>query len=218
MDQFSQCLQHKTIYLLGDSTLRHWFKLVFVPQFECDYTSEKWTKEKWHKPSTCINKSLNLTVHWCPHSQPFSVGDATDDNKYTLYSIARRLDDLGAEENVFIVINVFLHNVPYHHNVFKTKMMLIKHSVEQLLRRNTKAQVFIKGPHTYEDTPSGNLRLNDWYAYVFTNILFDVFKDLQHKVIFLNNMDSTDALLVKFNHPPASVVTAMVNQMLTYVC
>lgn len=218
LDTFNPCLRNKSIYLLGDSTLRGWFIHIFKDKFNCVHSTELWTNEKWHKPSTCVTKDLNLTVHWFPHSQPFSLGGSADVNRYTLHSISRRIDEIANDEDALIVIHIYLHIMAYHHDVFKTKMTKIKWSVENLLRRNNKAQVFIKAPHSFLEYAVDSPRFNDWPAYVFTNILFEVFKDLHDKVIFLNNMDATDALQIVQEHPPENVQAAMVEQMLSYVC
>ena len=216
LDVYKQCTRNKKIYLLGDSTTRHWFQHFFMKRFDCVIITENWHKEKWHKPATCYSKKTNMTVGWFPHSQPFSV--MGDENSYTTFSIARRLDNIGSREQALVVIGMFLHVVPYHHNVYKMKMTIIRASVEALLARNPTIQILIKGPHSYVDTPSGNLRLNDWFGYVFTNILYDVFKGLHDRVIFLNNMDTTDAMRTRWNHPPPTMVETMGEQMLAYVC
>lgn len=217
IENFKKCLRNKQVYLLGDSTSRNWFEFDFVPRFNCSYLTENWTKEKWHKPSKCFTKELNLTIGWYPHSQPFSVG-GQDENSYTIYSIARRIDNIGDDEDALIVIGLFMHVVPYHHNVFKTKIMKIRESVEKILQRNSKVKIFIKAPHTYTSTPSGAVRLNDFFGYVYTNIMYEAFLGLHDKVIFLNNMDTSDALRLQWNHPPREVVTVMVDQMLSYIC
>lgn len=218
MESYRKCLQNKRVYLLGDSTTRQWFeKGILTRLFNCSYVTENWTTDKWHKPSECFSKEINLTVGWYPHSQPFSVGQI-DENSYTLYSIARRIDDIDAHEDAVVVIGLFLHVVPYHHNVFKTKMVKIRSSVEKVLERNSNVKIFIKAPHTYTETPAGSFRLNDYFAYVYTNIMYDVFLGLHDRVIFLNNMDTADALRLKWNHPPPEVVKVMVDQMLSYVC
>lgn len=165
-----------------------------------------------------MNKGLNFTVRWRPHSQPFSVGKGPDVNSYTLNSMSKMLNDIGDGKDALIVICLFLHVIPYHHDVFRTKMIRIKHSIDTLLQRNPEAKVFIKGPNTYVEYPSSHVRYNNWYAYVYSNILFKVFEGLHHKVIYLNNMDATDALLIKNLHPPHNVVKDMVDQMLSYAC
>ncbi|WAR16284.1 NXPE1-like protein [Mya arenaria] len=214
--QIPGCIQNKTMYLLGDSTLRQWYLNYVLKNLECQPTSEDWTKVKWLKPATCRNKQLNFSASWFIPSQPIFADD--DENSYTLYSIARHIDDIPDNEETFVVIHLFMHMVPYHHGVFQKRMAIIKRSVEKLLNRNPKAKVFLKAPHTFLDTPWGGARLDDFFGFLYTNILYQTFRGLHDKVVFLNNRDSSDALQLKPNHPPPYVVLAMVDQMFSYAC
>ncbi|XP_052765648.1 NXPE family member 4-like [Mya arenaria] len=211
-DRIPECIRHKSMYLLGDSTLRHWYEHYVLKILECKPTSEDWTKEKWHKPATCRNDKLNFSAGWFP----FSAGN--DENSYTLYSIARHIDDIPDNEEPLVVVHLFLHMVPYHHSVFQTKMELIRNSVVRLLRRNPNAKVFIKAPHTYLNSPAGRVRLNDFFGYLYTNILYKIFRGFHDKIVFLNNRDSSDSLRLEWNHPPPYVVQAMVEQLFSYAC
>ncbi|WAR17503.1 NXPE4-like protein, partial [Mya arenaria] len=215
-DRIPECIRHKSMYLLGDSTLRHWYEHYVLKILECKPTSEDWTKEKWHKPATCRNDKLNFSAGWFPHAQPFSAGN--DENSYTLYSIARHIDDIPDNEEPLVVVHLFLHMVPYHHSVFQTKMELIRNSVVRLLRRNPNAKVFIKAPHTYLNSPAGRVRLNDFFGYLYTNILYKIFRGFHDKIVFLNNRDSSESLRLEWNHPPPYVVQAMVEQLFSYAC
>ena len=184
----------------------------------CKPSTEAWTKEKWHKPAECTDVQLNFRAGWYPHAQPFSVGFGGDENKYTLYPMSRRINEIPDNETAFVVIHLFLHILPYHYSAFKNKMTIIRDSVKKLLTRNTKAKVFIKAPHTYVDSPSGKARMNDFFGYVFANIMYDLFSGLHDRVIYINHRDSTDALRIKWNHPDADVVRPLVDQMFSYGC
>lgn len=210
------CMRNKTIYLLGDSTLRNWYKFYIMPTFQCSSQTEAWTEDKWHKPAICDNRKLDLTVGWFPHSMPFSTAN-NDENRYVLHSIARRVDEIPASKDAFVVINLYAHILPFHHGEFQTRMRKIRDSVARLLERNHKVTVFIKAPHTFVEAFASNAILSDFYGYVYMNIMYKLFNGLHDKVILLNQMDATDALQTGL-HPREPVDSAMVLQMLSFAC
>jgi hypothetical protein len=212
------CLQNRTLYLLGDSTIRQWYSRV-IDRFGCTPTTERWTKERWHKLAECKNQNLSFVAGWYPHSQPFyvSLGD-WDFVRYTLYSIARRIDNIHRNENSVVVIHLYMHVVAYHFSVFRERMVIIRRSVERLLKETTTSKVLIKAPHTFRNTSAGPSILSDYFGFVYSHILYEVFDGLHDKVVLLNQRDATTALNVEDKHPPGNVVDAMIDQMLSYAC
>lgn len=209
-------LRNKIIMMVGDSTMRQWY-VDIMKRSNCSWITEKWSAEKWRQPSICRNEKYNFTVGWYPHCQPFTVGGGKfEDKSYTLHCASRRLKEVSDNENLIFVFNTYFHISMFHQNVFRNKIIKLKKSVTQLLRRNSRVQVLIKGPQFYRELD--RIRWNDFYAYEYTNILFDVFKHLHDRVVFLNNIDPTAALRLRPIHPPDFFVSGMVDVMLSYVC
>jgi len=204
-------LNNKSVLIFGDSTTRQWYTHV-LKNWKCTPTSEKWTKDKWHKRAACVNRNDNLTVEWLPHSQPFF---GVDTNRYTRTSIARHLDETGSEAQVIAIVHIYLHTLAYHHSVFREKVRRIRPSVQDLLNRNKYAKVLVKGFHTFYDETR---LLNDYFAKLYKHILFEEFAGLHDRVVYLDHKDMTDAVGVHARHPPVTVVAAMINQMLSYIC
>ncbi|XP_053386121.1 NXPE family member 4-like [Mercenaria mercenaria] len=217
VSRYKKCLAHRRLYLFGDSTNRAWYS-AFLQRFKCEPITEKWGVERWHKDSECYNKQIDFKAGWYPHAQPFNIGEAWDDVKYTITSISRRIDNIPRNERAIVVIHVFLHMAPYHHNVFTQKIENIRKSVETFLENNKHSVVMIKAPHTYVGTPAGGFRLSDYYGFVYSKILYEVFEGLHDKVVLLNNKDSTIAQHVEWNHPPGNIINIMIDQMLSYAC
>jgi hypothetical protein len=205
------------MYMIGDSTIRAWYASV-IKRFECIPTTEKWEKEKWHKMAECYNKKINFKAGWYPHAQPFYTGSAWGDNRYTLYSTSRHLDNVPPNERAVIVIHLYMHFVAFHHSVFKQRMEIIRRSIEKLFSRNKQAIVMIKGPHTFTNTPDGSVRLSDYFGFVYNKIMYEVFDGLFDRIVLLNNKDTTIARHEKWNHPPDDIVNYMIDQMLSFTC
>ncbi|XP_053392038.1 NXPE family member 4-like [Mercenaria mercenaria] len=215
---YTACLRNAHLYLFGDSTTRAWYKTI-IERFKCKPITEEWHKEKWHKEAECYNKHINFKAGWYPHAQPFLFGNIFEDVRYTLYSTSRRIDNIPRDERAIIVIHLFVHFLVFHHTVFKQRMQIIRKSVESILENNKKSIVMIKGPHTFDGTRFGGYRFCDYFGYLYSKILFEVFEGLHERVVILNNRDTTIAQPLKGDHhPPRNIVDAMVDQMLSYAC
>ncbi|MEW8483530.1 MAG: hypothetical protein AB2705_00015 [Candidatus Thiodiazotropha sp.] len=206
-----QCLRNKRLLIFGDSTTRGWYKYL-MERISCIPITEKWWKEKWHKRAACANENFNFTVEWLPHAQPFHVGEIWDSYRYTTHPIARHIDELADNDNVILVIHMFLHVNNYHKSVFQERMRAIKNSVKSLLLRNKLAKILIKGQHTFTG------RLTNFFVDVYRDILREEFEDLYDNVVFMEKADMTIAKNNAEIHPARDIVEAAVNQMFGYIC
>ena len=208
---FKTCVQNKKFLIFGDSTTRHWFD-DFRNRLGCKLISEPWSNPRWHKRAKCANTDLQFTTEWLPHSQPIILGKLYHFTKYLTHSIPRHIDeDIKDDDQVVVILHMFMHVLNNRHDVFQTKIRLIRQSVERLLARNKFAIVMIKAPHTYNND-------DDYFGYLYRNIMFHEFAGLYHKVVYLDHKDITNALQIAENHPPKRVVSAMVDQMFSYMC
>jgi hypothetical protein len=97
-------------------------------------------------------------------------------------------------------------------------MRAIRNSVEKLIQRNEKAKVFIKMPHTYASVHQDNGAINDFSGYIYSGIIVEAFRGLYDKVTVLDNKDATIAVASGGLHPLPYIVSAMVDQMFSYIC
>jgi len=207
-------LRNKRLVLFGDSTMRQWFENM-VGRWKCTYTTERKNYSTWHKRTACANTQYNFTVEWLPHSQPFYGGD---DQRYTTTSIARHLDETGSNDNAIFVLYLYVHMMGYHHSLFRVKIRKIREAVERLLERNNAVKFMLRGPHTFTDPPAWKRRLSDFHALVYKHVLYEEFRGLHDKIIYLDHKDITNAIPIGDPHPPQLVVDAMVDQILDYLC
>ena len=212
-----QCIQNTRLLLTGDSTTLAWYEFL-RDQLNCSQTSGRWPKEKWHKRNVCIISSINFTMEWLPHGQPFFGGTKWHTFRYTTTPISKYISEIGSDINTIIVIHLYIHFTAYHHSVFRDRVRLISKSVRELFQRNKNAKVIIKGPHTYLNTSLGSDCLNDYYGYVYRDILAEEFKGLHDKIIYMDQKDMTIAKDITSHHPPKEVVREAVHQMFSYLC
>ncbi|KAK3576798.1 hypothetical protein CHS0354_002581 [Potamilus streckersoni] len=210
------CIGNRSMYLLGDSTLRQWH-YVIQDRINCTFVTDTWLESSKHRPATCVDRNLNFTLHWAPHGLPF----ATDNTPRRYFRpIATRIDDINGDDRVIIVINLFAHMMSFHSSVFYNRMVTIKDSIIRLFQRCPNATVAIKGPHYYsfEKQMYQSLWMLDKYADVYTYIMRELFIDLSNRVIYLDGMDMTISAETKHIHPSRQTAIQMVDDMFSKIC
>ncbi|XP_045159628.2 NXPE family member 3-like [Mercenaria mercenaria] len=211
---FQECVRNKRLYLVGDSTTRQWYSNI-CERYNCTYSAERTKFEGSEMLSIRKVESHNITVINALHCQPVHIGNYFRNPKHSLISIPKRLESISSNEDAIFLFHIFAHMSTLHHENFRNKMRLIRVSIEKLLERNNKVKIFIKMPHTYTEDKGG---INDFFGYVFSRIIFETFNGLYKKVIILNNRDATNSVASVPLHPDNFIVSAMVDQMLSFVC
>ena len=203
----------------GDSTTRQWYSYL-LNHMGCKQISERWTTKTWHRNAKCVISKFNLTVEWIPHSQPFIPGKEWDLHKYGTKCIANIIKEIGNKRNIIFVLHMYMHFTAFHHSIFLNRMRYITESVRQLLNKNNNVTFLIKGPHTFKtQVPATHAnRLNDYFGYVYKDIMFRAFEGLHDRIVYLENAEISTAKAVENPHPPDEVVKAAVFQMFGYIC
>ena len=216
---YTRCLRNTTLLLSGDSTTRAWYGFLY-DYLKCVPITEQWEDVKWTKKSICYVPALNFTLKWIPHAQPCFIGEVWTKDKFEIYSIPRDMEELDSDTRVIFVIHVHMHIVAYHPSVFRERMRRISNSAKRLLERNKHAQVLIKGSHTYLHPVSreNSKRLNDYFGYIFRDIMYEEFRDLRDKVVYMDQKDMTVSKGTTDRHPPTNIISQSIFQMFDYAC
>ncbi|KAL3861106.1 hypothetical protein ACJMK2_007178 [Sinanodonta woodiana] len=212
----NRCLGNRSIYLLGDSTVRQWH-YVIQDRINCTFITDTWDESHKHRPVTCVDRNLNFTLHFAPHGLPF-VTDNTPRRYFR--PIASNIDDIKGDNHVIILVHLFAHMVSFHSNAFYNKMHTIKNAIKRLYQRSPSATVAIKGPHYYSfgKQTYQSLWMLDKYAEIYTNLMRELFGDIADRVIYLDGMDITIAAETKHIHPTRETVVQMVDDMFSKIC
>ena len=210
-DSYRTCLNGKHVILTGDSTTRDWFRYL-KKKFDCNLVTQKWTSSKWYKRTSCDSKINKLKIEWVPHAMPF-FGDY---EFIEIHSISKVLEGIDNKTETVVLIHMYFHLVFYHYSVFKQRMQTISKAVARAIEKNERVTVLIKGPSTCKQLDREYV--NDYYGYVYKDIIREAFKDLYDKVVFLDMQEMTTAKRTPDIHPPPDEVREAVHQMLDYVC
>ena len=99
-------------------------------------------------------------------------------------------------------------------------MRTVRQSVAELLKRNPKVKIVIKGPHSwaFEKADYQTMWMIDMYAKVYQDIIHEEFRTLQDHVMYLDCMDMTIADENDNIHASDNTVEQMIDQLFYHVC
>ena len=238
-----KCLKDRDIYIFADSNGRqmHWEicdNLMNATEvFGTDHVGG------WHKPIKCVNKQLNFSSLWRPHSAPWchsqekwailmnpgdNVSERTSDPLLTddprgmvnqLNPSAAFIDDLPSKGRLILILHHYFHFTMHHFSGYHNMVVILRDAVRRLVRRNPEALVVVRGPHAaYVGWPGAHYVGGDMLARFFEEILIREFRNISNRVIYIRMWDLTVAIENFGVHPRDWVQEAYVKTILNYVC
>ena len=207
------CLKDTHIKIVGDSTTR---QMVAMIKELCPCDGPENIMSVKHAV-ICVNKTSNFTLTYDLPPLPYVNFDSC---REYYKSFMERLDEIPDNERAIVVLVVYAHILGYHSHVYLHSIKAMGQGVQKFVKRNLRAQVFIKGPHAYSFTNRTDhvSWMPDAYAYPYAQLLYDVFKGLHDRVFYLNALDITIATEQDFIHPDEYVVKELVKQVLGFFC
>ncbi|KAJ1189554.1 hypothetical protein NDU88_006298 [Pleurodeles waltl] len=209
--QMNTCLQHKMIYLMGDSTLRQW-----IEYFGSIMKSLKFFdlhESGPHQSLMALDMDRNIKIQWKKHGHPFvTVSWYTVKNHAYL---PREIDLVSGDEHTALVITLGQHFRPFPITVFIRRAINVRKAVQRLLIRSPDTKVIVKLENTRDKTPDVE-RFSDFHGYIQNLALTFIFQDMNVGII--DAWDMTTAYGAYSVHPPRDVIASQVNMFLTYVC
>ena len=232
-----ECLRNKVIYFMGDSTIRQWYqKYTPISVFELMWRTLKLRVNRpllgrnvfavegpatdadiW-SPRESYDSYYNITFKFSAHGPPLQNGGAPSSMPY----IADRLDRIGSNQKVYVVITIGPHLLLYHPTVYISRLKSIKDAVMRLRKRSPESLVFFKGlgVYTMDDYSGNSCCLSDWLAYRYDNIARNMMKYVPG-LIYLDSWDLTASYYDYENlglHPPNDLLHIETELFLSFIC
>ncbi len=208
-----QCLNNKTVYFLGDSTLRQWFVYI-IEQIE----QIKLQKHMFQVLRFAIgmvnwnNAPYKIAMKYHHHGFP-SVAKwvSTKDIHY----IANMIDSLPYDRpRTVYFLSIWAHFTATDLNFYRGRLSSIKRALDRLHRRNPSAVVIVKGANTRE----GHAAYNNWYQDHLNSVLIEEFIGLPN-VFIIDAWSMTLGHYSGWNiHPVDLVVNNQLAVALPYIC
>uniref|UniRef100_A0A3B3QNM4 NXPE C-terminal domain-containing protein n=1 Tax=Paramormyrops kingsleyae TaxID=1676925 RepID=A0A3B3QNM4_9TELE len=206
-ESINSCLKGKTLYFMGDSTMRQWIE--FMNSFQKghkDYRGFSLLK--------IVNIMSNYTVYWKNHGHPRITVSKLKLSEASY--ISRDLDAIGAEgEDTVVVIGVGQHFRAYPLELFVRRLLSLRGAIQRLQARSPGTRIFIKLENTRE-LSSEPERFSDWHGHLQNLAQRKVFGDL--KVGFVDAWEMTVAANTFVIHPNPTIIASEVALFLSCLC
>ncbi|XP_076964795.1 NXPE family member 4-like isoform X1 [Callospermophilus lateralis] len=209
--KMNECLRGKSIYLLGDSTIRQW-----IEYFKSNINTLKSVNlHEYGKLQSQLTVDLdrNINIQWQKHAYPL-IGSSTYSVKDIEY-LARVIDRTEGGKNTVVAICLGQHFRPFPIDVFIRRALNVHKAVQRLLLRSPDTTVIIKRENIREMHNDAE-RLSDFHGYIQNLVMMDIFQDLNVSII--DAWDITIAYGTNDVHPPQYVVGNQINIFLNYIC
>ena len=116
--------------------------------------------------------------------------------------MAYKIDSIPSTGRYIVLVHYYLHLSGAHISVFHNRLIMLKGAILKALKRNSNVVFAFRGPHVISTEWADNHSMcGDVQAQYFFKILFDLFKDIMDKVIFLDGWGMSMALDNEGLHP-----------------
>ena len=211
------CIQGKTIFLFGDSTLRQYADyfifqlaenkpLVNLRRFGDGAT--------YHYRKVFINNNANIT--YLKHAMPFTNYNVPVKNITGYASELRKIAESSTPGNrLVIIVGYHAHFQLYPIDVYQERMRNLVSAIKDLLKAKPMVKIFFKGPtFTFDDSHWFDNKITQ----VYIQMAFEEFNDIQDQVTFLDTWSTSITHETKSIHPSDNAFNAQLQQLFTYLC
>ena len=216
-ESYRSCLRNKTLVIFGDSTTREYTDYFMTQVLKLPAANLKFFKSKirtYHAPIDFKNFGIHLIYK--RHEMPFYAHKAP---AIGITSEATEIDYLAKSDipgkDIIVLAHYCAHMQAFSPALFRFKIRRLASAIKHLLVVKPESNVFIKGPHVYfEDSKWVDVRISQNQK----NIIFEEFKDLTTKVIYLDIWSITVAHGSEHVHPKNQAFSSQIQQFMTYLC
>ena len=210
------CLKDSSVWIIGDSNgIRQYYKvavsaglkhLFYGPMPFFDVVSRSSRKE-------------NINVHYSPHEHPLYVTKDWKQLDVDFVSVPAKIDAIPSKGRHILIFHYFLHLTPVHLGLARSRFQAAHGAILRLLARNPQATVAIRGPHTVSLNAKFDIAIGgDSLAHFLVDIIKDVFKDVQDRVLFLDGWELSLSLESAGIHPAGAVPIEISRRLFSFVC
>ncbi|KAL4223298.1 Neurexophilin [Mactra antiquata] len=209
LKQYKKCLAGKTIYIIGDSTLRQYVNFIGTRIVEIhSNASGKYLSLNY------FDKEHNMTLNFMKHEMPLHHPRIPAND---IESIPQLLNDLAKEDisDLVVLVTYDSHFTAYPAYVYRHCQRELKKALKRLSIKNPSAKLFVRSPHLMIDDSrwfDTNIQL------VNMDILKEEFDDMKDKVILLDTWEISVAHNSKHIHFETEALISEMHQFLSFIC
>ncbi|XP_041964332.1 NXPE family member 3-like isoform X2 [Alosa sapidissima] len=206
----AQCLKDKSIYIMGDSTVRQWFEFLVktIPTLK---------RMNLHSvylvgPLMAVDVQNNINLHYRSHGLPRRCGRTP---MASFHYMSNEIDDMVGGPNTVIVFSMGPHFINFPLTYYAYRVSLVRRAVVALLKRAPQTKVIIKTANTgYK-----NIYDSHWYGMQLDQILREAFHDVGVYILDVWQMTSChyDKGQEDIHHAPV-VIKNEIDILLSFMC
>ncbi|XP_069838254.1 NXPE family member 4-like [Dendropsophus ebraccatus] len=211
---FTNCLQGKDLFLIGDSTLRQFIMhftegIKIVQYFRYHYSG--WAG--WSLALEALNMDKDIYVSYKRHGFPLEH-DGFYYFKGDLYT-SQQIDRTPGGKNTIFAITMGQHFRQFPLKIFIRRAINIRRALERLFLRSPDTKVIIKTENTRELYAPVE-RQGDFHGYTQYLVLREVFQGIN--VGFVDAWDMTVASGTASVHPPSYTFEGIISLTFSFAC
>jgi len=209
---YKQCLQHKVIYMLGDSTVRQLFLHITKHLFL--FVNYSLNPNIWQQPKVAYDQadsfSSNITIYHRDHGLPVK-GSGPPFTKPFIADTIRYLKVGG--NMVYVVFSIGIHFHEIDPSLFLQRLKHIRIAILNHHQKYPDTKFTIKGMDNV-----GKVNFWNWHLYRYEIILRKYFKNIKN-VLFVKFWDLTTVWRLYTDiHPPLYITHQESLLLLSHMC
>ncbi|KAI8515323.1 Neurexophilin [Branchiostoma belcheri] len=209
IESVAECLQNKTLYFRGDSTIRQWFRYLML-------FLNLQQQGRGAQPIYAIDEKHRIKLHFLFHMFPRNQMPLMNAND--MEYVAEELDGIVGGRDVVILISLWGHFMAEPIPTFRTRLYGIRHAIQRLHSRYPDTKVIWRTPNSGHHLKFQHFVENgDWYAYQLFDIVYEILGDLNISIINVKDMSESmwhdDDM-----HPPNDVIENHIDLALSHIC
>ncbi|XP_077982507.1 NXPE family member 3-like [Glandiceps talaboti] len=205
-EEIRQCLIGKTLYMIGDSTLRQWHEALTITlgeRMDFDIIRQSWTNEKYHTSFIFEFHAILVGTYDLDFWGQKFEGDILDDLQRC---------------NYIIVLSLTYHFPTWNINSYTERLRLLRQAIIRLKARCPEIVIVVKSSHPRDHTVlESYIHSSDWTLYDMNRLLREHLGGLGALFVEVWDMSlshSSDNDV----HVTRKVVRQQVDLFLSYIC
>ncbi|KAM3915966.1 NXPE family member 2-like [Leptodactylus fuscus] len=196
-DDYIKCLQGKSLYLIGDSTLLqymlHFTETIKIVKY---FRNREGGWNSWEKTLEALNMDKDIYISYKRHGFPLESFNFYY-FKEDMYA-SRQIDQRAGGKDTIFVITMGQHFRQFPLKIYIRRAINIRRALERLFLRSPETKVIIKTENT-RGADGHQERTGDFHGYTQYLVLREVFQGIN--VGFVDAWDMTVAAFTELVHP-----------------
>lgn len=212
-----ECLQHKTLHFLGDSTVRQFLQFFLLRLGRTLKRMPMDPHVNWKVgPFGAQDEAYNITMLYRHHGYP--IRNSWTSTWHVDY-MTNVINNIQGGPDTVVVVTGWAHFTATNTTYYAKRMQSVLKAIQRLHQRSPETLVVLRSANTREhDGAAGAVYTSDWLAQGLDSTMRQIFSQYP-KLAFLDLWDMTSShYSADAVHPTEVIVANAINQLLTYIC